>query len=97
MDAIQEVTILTSNFAAEYGQVGGGFLNYTMKSGTNELHGSAYDYLTNEALNAGHAYDLIPYPEAKRALNQILNRTPLSRQKSGLLKVDRFPVCFPVS
>ena len=56
MDAIQEVTVLTSNFAAEYGQVGGGFLNYTMKSGTNVLHGSAYDYLTNEAFNAGHPW-----------------------------------------
>ena len=52
IDAIQEVTILTSNFAAEYGQVGGGFFNYTMKSGTNQFHGSAYDYVVNEALNA---------------------------------------------
>jgi hypothetical protein len=52
VDAIQEVTIQTSNFAAEYGQVGGGFFNYTMKSGTNQLHGSAYDYFVNEAFNA---------------------------------------------
>ena len=52
VDAIQEVAIQTSNFAAEYGQVGGGFFNYTMKSGTNQLHGSAYDYFVNEALNA---------------------------------------------
>jgi len=56
IDAIQEVTVLTSNYAAEYGQVGGGFLNYTMKSGTNEFHGSVYDYFTNEALNAGHPW-----------------------------------------
>ena len=53
MDAIQEVAIQTSNFAAEYGQAGGGYFNYTMKSGTNQLHGSAYDYFVNEALNAG--------------------------------------------
>ena len=56
MDAIQEVTILTSNFAAEYGQVGGGFFNYTIKSGTNKYHGTAYDYLANEALNAQHPW-----------------------------------------
>ncbi len=43
----------TSNFAAEYGQVGGGYFNYTMKSGTNALHGTGYDYFVNEALNAG--------------------------------------------
>ena len=53
VDAIQEVAIQTSNFAAEYGQVGGGYFNYTMRSGTNQFHGSAYDYFDNEALNAG--------------------------------------------
>ena len=53
VDAIQEVSIQTSNFAAEYGQAGGGYFNYTMKSGTNQYHGSAYDYFQNEALNAG--------------------------------------------
>lgn len=53
VDAIQEVAIQTSNFAAEYGQVGGGLFNYTMKSGTNQFHGSVYDYFVNEAFNAG--------------------------------------------
>ena len=53
VDAIQEVSVQTSNFAAEYGQVGGGYFNFTMKSGTNQLHGSGYDYFVNEALNAG--------------------------------------------
>jgi hypothetical protein len=56
MDAIQEVTIQTSNFAAEYGQAGGGYFNYTMKSGSNQLHGSAYDYFVNEALDAGVSF-----------------------------------------
>jgi hypothetical protein len=55
-DAIQEVSIQTSNFAAEYGQAAGGFFNFTMKSGTNQFHGSAYDYLRNEAMNAGLPY-----------------------------------------
>jgi hypothetical protein len=52
-DAIQEVTVQTSNYAAEYGQAGGGYINYTMKSGSNRLHGSGFDYLTNTVLNAG--------------------------------------------
>src|SRR5262249_3398400 len=56
VDAIQEVAVQTSNFAAEYGQVGGGFLNITMRSGTNQFHGSAYDYFANEFLNAGQPY-----------------------------------------
>jgi hypothetical protein len=59
VDAVQEVSIQTSNFAAEYGQVGGGYFNYTMKSGTNQLHGSGYDYFVNEALNAG-----LPFTDA---------------------------------
>jgi len=53
VDAIQEVSIQTSNFAAEYGAVGGGFFNVTIKSGTNQFHGSAYDYFVNDILNAG--------------------------------------------
>ena len=52
MDAMQETAIQTSNFAAEFGQVGGGLFNVTMKSGTNQYHGAGYDYLVNEAFNA---------------------------------------------
>jgi Carboxypeptidase regulatory-like domain/TonB dependent receptor len=59
VEAIQEVAIQTSNFAAEYGAAGGGFFNYTMKSGTNQFHGSVYDYFVNEALNAG-----LPFTDA---------------------------------
>ena len=50
------MAIQTSNFAAEYGQVGGGMFNVTMKSGTNEFHGSVYDYFVNEAFNAGNPF-----------------------------------------
>lgn len=67
VDAIQEVSIQTSNYAAEYGQTGGGVFNYTMKSGTNQYHGSVYDYAANEALNAGQAYTPgNPRPRARR-------------------------------
>jgi len=59
VDAIQEVAVQTSNFAAEYGQVGGGYFNLTMKSGTNQFHGSGYDFFVNEALNAG-----LPFTDA---------------------------------
>jgi hypothetical protein len=56
VDSVEEVAVQTSNFAAEYGQAGGGLFNMTMKSGTNTLHGSAYDYWYNEALNASTPY-----------------------------------------
>ena len=53
VDAIQEFAVQTSNYAAEYGQVGRRLFNVTMKSGTNTFHGSGYEYFVNEALNAG--------------------------------------------
>jgi hypothetical protein len=56
VDAIQEVNIQTSNFAAEYGTAGGGMINMVTKSGTNQYHGTAYDYITNDALNAHQPY-----------------------------------------
>jgi hypothetical protein len=56
VDSVQEVAVQTSNFAAEYGQSTGAVLSYTMRSGTNQFHGSAYDYWANEAFNAYGAY-----------------------------------------
>jgi hypothetical protein len=70
VDAIQEVAIQTSNYAAEYGQVGGGVFNVTMKSGTNQFHGTAYDYFVNEVFNAGNPFTndpkSNPRPRARR-------------------------------
>ena len=56
VDSLSEVAVQTSNYAAEYGQSTGAVLSYTMRSGTNQYHGSAYDYWTNEALNSYGAY-----------------------------------------
>jgi hypothetical protein len=53
LEAIQEVSVQVSNYAAEYGQASGGYFNYTMRSGSNQFHGGAYDYFVNEVLNAG--------------------------------------------
>ncbi|HYP13666.1 MAG TPA: TonB-dependent receptor, partial [Bryobacteraceae bacterium] len=56
VEALQEVTLQTSNFAAEYGQVGGGLINFTARSGTNQLHGSVFEYMRNEFLNASQPF-----------------------------------------
>jgi hypothetical protein len=56
VDAVQEIAVQTSNYAAEYGQAGGAVFNFTMKSGTNQFHGSIYEYLVNEDLNSAGAY-----------------------------------------
>jgi hypothetical protein len=53
IDAMQEVSIQTGNYDAEYGQAGGGYFNFTPRSGTNDIHGAVFDYFVNEAFNAG--------------------------------------------
>src|SRR5579871_911496 len=58
VDAIQEVAVQTSNYAPEYGTAGAGVINITMKSGTNQYHGSLYEYFVNEDLNAGYAFSV---------------------------------------
>jgi hypothetical protein len=56
MESIQEFTLQTSNFAPEFGQVIGGLFNFTARSGSNQFHGSAYGYSTNEDLGAGQPF-----------------------------------------
>ena len=54
-DAIQEVAIQTSNFNAEFGSVSGALFNIIIKSGTNQFHGTGYDYIANDEFNASDA------------------------------------------
>jgi hypothetical protein len=51
-DALQEVRLLTTNYDAEFGRYPGGVVNIITRSGSNEFHGVAYDYLRNTILNA---------------------------------------------
>jgi hypothetical protein len=51
-DAVSEFKVITSNFSAEYGRVGGGVVNAALRSGTNQIHGTAYEFLRNTDLNA---------------------------------------------
>jgi hypothetical protein len=52
VDAVGEVKVLTSSFSAEYGRAGGAVLNATLKSGSNEFHGSAWEFHRNDRLDA---------------------------------------------
>lgn len=51
-DAVQEFRLETNNFSAEFGRAGGAVINATIRSGTNEFHGTLYNYLRNTSLNA---------------------------------------------
>ncbi|MEP6893672.1 MAG: carboxypeptidase regulatory-like domain-containing protein, partial [Gaiellaceae bacterium] len=52
IDAVDEIKVLTSSFSAEYGRAGGAVLNTTLKSGTNKLRGTVWEFNRNDALNA---------------------------------------------
>jgi hypothetical protein len=51
-DMVEEFRILTSTYNAEYGRNAGGIVSVVTKSGTNSFHGTAYDYVRNDAMNA---------------------------------------------
>jgi len=51
-DAVQEFSFQTNNYAAKFGGRGGGVVNVVTKSGSNELHGAAFEYVRNASLNA---------------------------------------------
>jgi hypothetical protein len=57
VDAIQEFSVLTSNYSAEYGKTSGGVVNAVTRSGTNSFHGSAYEFLRNSALDAANFFE----------------------------------------
>ena len=52
VDAIQEFSVLTGSFSAEYGKASGGVVNAITKSGTNSFHGDAYEFIRNSALDS---------------------------------------------
>ena len=67
-DAVSEFSVLSSNYPAEYGRSSGGVINAITRSGSNEFHGSVYEFLRNSALDAKNFFDPAnrPIPAFKR-------------------------------
>src|SRR3989475_637668 len=57
VEAIREFNVLTDTYSAEYGKRAGGQINIVTTSGTNQLHGTAFEYLRNSALDARNFFD----------------------------------------
>jgi hypothetical protein len=82
VDAIQEFSVVTGNAPADYGKTSGGVINAVTRAGTNQFHGSLYEFLRNSALDARNFFDGASVPPFKR--NQFGGSLggPIKRRKS---------------
>jgi len=70
VDAIAEFKVQTSNYSAEFGRSGGAVVNATTKSGTNQYHGSAWEFVRNDAFDARAYFESPDQPKAPYKQNQ---------------------------
>jgi hypothetical protein len=73
-DALQEFSVQTSNYSAEYGQNAGGVVNIITKSGGNQFHGDLFEYLRNRVFNAANYFSYV---------NGVKTVDPLKRNQFG--------------
>ncbi|MGH9325626.1 MAG: TonB-dependent receptor domain-containing protein, partial [Terriglobia bacterium] len=87
VDAIQEFSVITSAPAAEYGLSSGGIVNAITKSGTNTLHGSAYEFLRNSGLDAANFFDNsanVPEPPFRRNQFGVSAGGPIQKDRTWI-------------
>jgi len=81
VESVQEFNVSISNYAAELGRSGGGVIQMTTKSGTNQFHGSAYEYFRNDDLNT-RAYFSETIPELRYNLFGASAGGPIVKDKT---------------
>ena len=79
-DALQEFSVQTSNYNAEYGQNAGGVVNIIIKSGQDKFHGVAFEYLRNRAFNAASPFG---YVKSSASGSPVKTVDPLKRNQFG--------------
>jgi hypothetical protein len=83
LEAIQEFKVQTGNYTAEYGGNAGANINVQLNSGTNSLHGSFYEFLRNNALDARNYFSPAPLPK------DVLHRNQFGAVVSGPIIKDK--------
>jgi hypothetical protein len=84
VDAIQEFSVLTGNYSAEYGKTSGGVVNAISKSGTNAFHGDMYEFLRNQKLDAADFFT-----NASHQTKAALRRNQFGAAAGGPIRKDR--------
>ena len=80
VEALEEFSVEIANYKAELGRSGGGYVQMTTKSGTNQFHGSAYEFLRNDALDARNFF---------AATKPVLRYNQFGASLGGPIKKDR--------
>ncbi len=100
IDAIEEFTVQTGNYSAQYGGSAGSNVNIQLKSGTNKFHGSVFEFIRNDAVDARNYFRQAPLPKNILKQNQfgatvggpiIKDRTFFFLSYEGLRSIQEFP------
>ena len=98
VDAIQEFTVLTGNYGAQYGGGAGAIVNMQLKSGGNQFHGVVFEYIRNDAVDARNFFRPAPLPKVVLKQNQfggvltgpiIKNKTFFMASYEGLRSIQQ--------
>ncbi len=82
-DALQEFKVETNNFSAEYGRAAGAIVNASIKSGTNQIHGSAWEFIRNTKLNA------VGFFQPTGGVKPVFQQNQFGASVGGAIKKDK--------
>ncbi|HEX4076688.1 MAG TPA: carboxypeptidase regulatory-like domain-containing protein [Candidatus Acidoferrales bacterium] len=88
IEAIQEFSVLTNTYSAQFGG-NGSVVNAVSKSGSNEFHGSAYEFLRNSALDSRNYFDLFPTATGQEPDKPEFRRNQFGGSLGGPIKKDK--------
>jgi outer membrane receptor protein involved in Fe transport len=88
-DTIAEFRILESNYSAEYGRNGGGVISVVTKSGTNEWHGSAFEFLRNNDFNANYFFNKNNPDPSQNLPRPVLKRNQFGGTFGGPISIPK--------
>ena len=90
VDAIEEFRVETNSYSAEYGRSNGGVIMVNHKSGSNEFHGSLFEFFRNEALNARNLFATTgPKPRFRRNQYGFVFGGPIQKNKTFFFQITR--------